>query len=380
MPVVDAWGIDDGYRDVRGDWHETSDRTRRTLRVAMGGLADVADPPPAMRPVWFVREHEGPAIQRPAILVLEDGAEVHATTHLPADLPIGYHDLLPDDGGPTTRLIVSPVRCHLDESMRAWGWVTQLYATRSRDSWGIGDLADLRTLAAWSARVGASTLATNPLHAPIPLARQEPSPYSPSSRRFRNPLYLRIEEVAGFDPDDDVLAAAQRAGRALNDERTIDRDRVYACKLAALERLWTEFERDARFDAYVDVEGDDLELYATFCALAEEHRAGWSEWPAEHRRPESRGVERFAEAHRDRVRFHQWLQWLLDGQLTAAGREIGLLGDLAVGVDPDGADAWVWQDVFARGVRVGAPPDEFNSAGQDGALPPLGPRRLRAVG
>lgn len=378
--MVDAWGIENGYRDVRGEWHDTSDRTRLALRVAMGGLADVEDPPPSMRPVWFVREHEGPAIQRPAILVLEDGTEVHATSHVPRDLPIGYHDLRPDDGGPTTRLIVTPARCHLDESMRAWGWVTQLYATRSRDSWGIGDLADLRAFAAWAARAGASTVATNPLHAPLPLAQQEPSPYSPSSRRFRNPLFLRIEDIAGFDPDDDVLERARQCGRALNDEPTIDRDRVYACKLAALERLWERFDHDSRFDAYVASEGTDLQLYATFCALAEEHGTGWSSWPAEHRRPESRGVDRFAAAHGERVRFHQWVQWLLDGQLARAGAEIALLGDLAIGVDPDGADAWMWQDVFARGVRVGAPPDEFNAAGQDWGLPPFVPWRLRAVG
>ena len=80
------------------------------------------------------------------------------------------------------------------------------------------------------------------------------------------------------------------------------------------------------------------------------------------------------------MRFHSWIQWLLDEQLAHAGRELALLGDLAVGVDPDGADAWVWRDVLAPGVRVGAPPDEFNLAGQDWGLPPFVPWRLRAVG
>ena len=88
----------------------------------------------------------------------------------------------------------------------------QLYATRSSASWGIGDLADLRTLARWSAGLGAGYVAVNPLHAPRPSPEPEPSPYFPSSRRFRNPLYLRIEEVPGFDPADDALAAAATAG------------------------------------------------------------------------------------------------------------------------------------------------------------------------
>ena len=48
------------------------------------------------------------------------------------------------DGRPAVRLIVAPARCHLPEGLRAWGWAIQLYALRSRESWGIGDLADLR--------------------------------------------------------------------------------------------------------------------------------------------------------------------------------------------------------------------------------------------
>ena len=89
----DEWGIEDGYFDIAGSWHDAPDATRRALRVAMGGLSDVADPPPTSRPVWFVRHGSAPAIERPAELVLEDGESIEATTELPPDLPLGYHDL-----------------------------------------------------------------------------------------------------------------------------------------------------------------------------------------------------------------------------------------------------------------------------------------------
>jgi 4-alpha-glucanotransferase len=59
---------------------------------------------------------------------------------------------------------------------------------------------------------------------------------------------------------------------------------------------------------------------------------------------------------------------------------VGLVHDLAVGVDPGGADAWAQQDVLARGMTVGAPPDSFNQRGQDWRLPPWRPDRLRAAG
>jgi 4-alpha-glucanotransferase len=377
---TDAWGIEDGYWDIEGRWHETAEPTRRALRVAMGGLSDVADPPPASRPVWFVRHGTTPSIERPAELLLEDGTSVRASSALPPDLPLGYHDLLPSDGGPTTRLIVTPDRCHLPVGLRTWGWSAQLYAARSRDSWGIGDLGDLATLAHWSAALGAGVLAINPLHAAQPCVPQEPSPYFPSSRRFRNPLYLRIEDVPGFSSSDGSLAIAAEAGRALNDERVIDRDRVYELKLSALELLWSTFQEHPAFDAYVARGGSALRQFGVYCALAERHGSGWTTWPSEFRRPDSPGVTRFAAAQHQRIRFHCWLQWLLDEQLAAAGAEVPLLGDLAIGFDPNGADAWVWQDTIALGVRVGAPPDAFNADGQDWGLPPFVPWKLRAVG
>ena len=74
------------------------------------------------------------------------------------------------------------------------------------------------------------------------------------------------------------------------------------------------------------------------------------------------------------------LQWLLDEQLRRAAAEIPLMQDLPIGVDPDGADAWAWQDVFAGTVAVGSPPDEFNTQGQNWGLPPFVPWKLRAAG
>ena len=94
-------------------------------------------------------------------------------------------------------------------------------------------------------------------------------------------------------------------------------------------------------------------------------------------------VADFAAKHADAVDFHRWLQWQLDDQLTAAqatavqaGMALGVMHDLAVGVDPNGADAWALQDVLALGVTAGAPPDEYNQLGQDWSQPPWRPDRL----
>jgi 4-alpha-glucanotransferase len=302
---------------------------------------------------------------------------------LPRDVPIGYHRFTPQaatseaDGH---ALIVSPGRCHLRDRWRAWGWAVQLYASRSKASWGMGDLGDLSTLAAWAAEEhGAGFLMVNPLHAAAPGTPQEASPYSPTSRRFRNPLYIRVEDVPAADVLGPQLDELAQRGRALNATRTIDRDAVLDLKIGALEVVWERIRDDRRFERWLGEQDDALHEFATWSSLAERHGRTWREWPAELRRPGSPAVAEFARANHERIRFHSWLQWLAQLQLDRAGEQIGVIQDLPIGFDPNGADAWSWQDLIASDASVGAPPDEFNAAGQDWGLPPFVPWRLRAA-
>jgi 4-alpha-glucanotransferase len=375
------WGVDEGYWDVSGHWHEPSAATReaigRAMTAGLDGPPDHAGPPPGP-PLWFVRAGSTQFLHSPAEIHLEDGAVVRAEEALPPDLPLGYHDLRPLDGGAVTRVVVTPGRCHLAPDLRTWGLTAQLYAARSRSSWGIGDLADLRHLGAWASGVGAGVLATSPLHAPGPAHPVDPSPYHPSTRRHLNPLHLRVEEVPGAEglPGIDDLAVA---GRALGDDRHIDRDRVWGLKRPALEAACVRSCDDPRFDRFL-AERPSVRTWAVFGAVADRHGNDWRAWPAELRRPDSPAVARFAAEHPAAVRFHEWLQWALDLQLAEAASTIALVEDLAVGFDAGGADAWELQDLLALDMRVGAPPDEFNGAGQDWGLPPFVPWRLRHAG
>jgi 4-alpha-glucanotransferase len=309
---------------------------------------------------------------------LERGGELPGGALLSPDAPYGYHQLLMRDGR-RVPLVTSPGRCALPDGLKGWGWAAQLYAVRSRDGWGVGDLGDLRSLGWWSKRLGAATLLVNPLHAVRPGTPQESSPYFPSSRLFRNPLYLRIQDLPGAR-DDPVVRALVLEAEQLRDAPIIDRDRVMPLKLRALEALWSQFGGDPGFDTYVAREGVLLERFACFCVLAERHAGSWTRWPAEYRRADGRAVRELVTTDRSRVDFHRWLQWSLDTQLVRAGGELPLVHDLAVGFAPDGADAWLWQDVVASEARIGAPADDFNPAGQDWGVPPFDPGRLRAAG
>ena len=364
------------YQDAFGNWREATDETCAAILDTMGQTPEESD-----APIWVVRRGEPKQLSGPAEITLEDGTPLRVESELPQDLPLGYHSLRYLDSESATKLIVSPGVCYLPEDLRIWGWSAQLYALRSAGSWGIGDFADLRELGRWAAReLDAGLLLINPLSAASPYAQQERSPYFPSSRRFRNPLYLRIEEIPGAAELQLDLERLAAAGKALNLQQRIDRDSVFKLKKDALEILWQRFSGDSRFDNFCREQGEPLQQFAAFCALAEHYQAGWRQWPDEYHTPNSPAVLRFAGGRANRVRFFQWLQWLLDEQLAKAAAEISLMQDLPIGVDRNGADAWAWQEVFAEGFSVGSPPDEYNAQGQDWGLPPFIPSKLRAAG
>ncbi|MEU2078577.1 4-alpha-glucanotransferase [Streptomyces sp. NPDC013489] len=319
-------------------------------------------------------------------------------------LPLGVHTVeaqAPDGRAATATLIVAPARVPAPER-RAYGLLVQLYSLLSTRSWGMGDLGDLRELATWAGRThGAGFVQVNPLHAGVPGAPSDPSPYRPSSRRFPDPVHLRIEEIPEYalvGPErreelDLILAdAAELRDRVLGKGAVIDRDAVWEVKRRALELVVGGVElgpgRRADFHDFLAARGPALEDHATYQALAERHGPHWRSWPEELRSPRAaEAAVRDDPALAARVDFHCRLAWLTDRQLAdaaaaarEAGMEVGIVHDLAVGVHPEGSDAWAQQDAFAAGMSVGAPPDAFNSRGQDWGLPPWRPDALAAAG
>jgi 4-alpha-glucanotransferase len=328
-----------------------------------------------------------------------DGRRVgRATFVVPAGVPLGWHTLhaLTEGHETSTTLVVTPARLELAPALarqQAWGVLAQLYSVRSRTSWGLGDLADLADLAWLTAHRGADFVAVNPLSASEPITPVTPSPYLPTSRRFGSPLYVRVEDIL----ETAYLSAADRslvewAGDPVRDLVTdsgpIDRDAVWEAKKAALEVVHTAPRRAARqaaYEEFVAAQGKGLQDFATWCALTEE-LAG-APWPADLADPASPAVAVARERLAERIEFYCWLQWVFDEQKHGAqraaldaGMRLGIVHDLAVGVHPDGADAWANAAVLASGVGVGAPPDMYNQQGQDWSQPPWNPRALAHAG
>ena len=328
-----------------------------------------------------------------------DGRQVgRATFVVPAGLPLGWHLLRTagPSGEAASPLAVTPDRLELPAALAdrsAWGLMVQLYSVRSRASWGAGDLRDLADLA-WLTghEAGAQFVLVNPLHAAEPVPPLTPSPYLPTTRRFVNPLYLRVEDVheTGYLTSADRALVEWSAEQAIaldTDDGPIDRDVVWAAKKAALEVVFAAPRSAARQSAFDDFrrrEGRGLEDFALWCALVE--RDGPPPWSADLRDPAAPGALRARTELADRVQFFCWLQWIADEQLATAqrtaheaGMSLGVMHDLAVGVHPSGADAWALGGVLARGASVGAPPDMYNQQGQDWSQPPWHPAELERV-
>jgi 4-alpha-glucanotransferase len=372
-------------------------------------------PPGCRRVFWSCRladgnEHSG------RVRVETNSSLERFAMALPSGLPLGYHRLEVEANGITALadLIVAPDRCHLPAELgpgsRSWGLSCQLYGLRSERNWGIGDFSDLAMLARAAGRRTVSVVGINPLHALFAAEPLHVSPYSPSSRSQLDYLYIDVTAVPGFAEDEAIreligghwFGATHWAARSAE---FIDYGAVAACKRSVLEALFRRFRSfelgedgtatsiaGQAFRDFQQSAEQSLVDFAVFEALHEHHlranrQFSWHSWPAPMRDPRSPQVAAFAAAHRDRVEFFQFLQWEADRQLAAAsraGREaglsIGLYRDLAVGADPNGAEAWADQELVAPGASIGAPPDALSRGGQNWGLAPVNPLVLRRQG
>ncbi|MET9001968.1 4-alpha-glucanotransferase [Amycolatopsis sp. NPDC004169] len=386
--LADHYGVATRYQNADRVWVDVADDVVVAVLGQFGvdatsdqaiaaALSAAREAPAALPPTVVVREGTGRTLGVDAEVVLEDGTRRRADGELPADLPLGWHRIVTADQD----VVLAVVPAKLPRVRPAWGWMLQLYALHSAGSWGIGDYADLATFAARSAtELDAGVLLVNPVQAISPAHPVERSPYSPASRRFANPVYLRVTATETFEQADAATRAAVESLAPDREGELVDYDAVWTAKRAALELLWPH-----RVEAVP--EDGDLADFALYCALAERHGGDWRDWPEDLRDPAGPATAQARAELQERVAFHSWLQHLCRVQLETArtaareaGMTVGIVHDLPVGVHPGGADTWALKDVFAADVRVGAPPDAFNQQGQDWNLPPWRPDKLAEAG
>ncbi len=320
---------------------------------------------------------------------------------LPAFDEPGYHTLHLAEEAIT--VAVAPARCvtfsDLTGGRAGWGLAAQIYSLRSAQDGGIGNFAGVEALGRAAAGLGADALAISPVHALYSALPSQFSPYSPSTRLFYNPLHAN--PAAAFS-NEQIRAIATQSELAEEMARLESLDQIDWLSAAPLrqrllrslfDRLDQSGDSGAAFARYAAEAPPLLRAHATFEVLHAAELArdpslrSWRDWQAGYRDPDSPQVAAFAKAHAGDIHYQLFLQWLTslsygDAQRACleAGMAVGLIADLAIGMDGAGSHAWSRQDEILHGLSIGAPPDYYAPNGQNWALTTFSPRGLAASG
>jgi 4-alpha-glucanotransferase len=315
-----------------------------------------------------------------AELTLEDGMTQSVKVDGGALQPTsksGYHRL--EINGEVIDLLVAPRRCYtIADALpgrKLWAPAVQIPSLRTDAEKAFGDFASLADAAKAFGRRGADALAISPTHALFPADATRYSPYAPSSRQFLNGLY---GNPSGFAPEAD--------SRDL-----IDWHHAIPAKLVQLRKTFDEVTPKTKetLATFRHEGGRDLESHAEFDALHAHFfttigARGWQQWPAEYHDPASPAVRSFVAEHAEDVTFYVFLQWLARRDLDAAQKAakgadmaIGLIADLAVGMDPGGSHGWSRRSDLLTGLSIGAPPDPLGPDGQSWGITGFDPQALR---
>ncbi|QIG78884.1 4-alpha-glucanotransferase [Stakelama tenebrarum] len=313
------------------------------------------------------------------VRILHDGERRFLSA---VDVP-GYHRL--HIGGRAIDLAIAPPRCFTVADAtgggRAWGASVQIPSLRDAGPSAFGDFGSLAHAARAFAARGADALAISPVHALFPADARRFSPYAPSSRLFLNVL-LADPRAVGADAD------------GADSDALIDWEHGIPARMRELRRAFDTADQGVRdaVAAYAELGGEALEQHARFDALhahffARSGAAGWQDWPSGYHDPNGAAVQRFAAQHDEEVRFYRFLQWLAQRSFDAAqaaaresGMGIGLIADLAVGMDGGGSHAWSRRDELLTGISIGAPPDPLGPEGQNWGITGFSPHALRRTG
>ncbi|HEX8446387.1 MAG TPA: 4-alpha-glucanotransferase [Sphingomonas sp.] len=382
------------------DWEDASGRPQRvtpdTLRVILGQLDLPATSAAECRDSLHrltaqvqaastdvLTTDVGMPIPLPALagkgeLIHEDGTrlDVSLAGHVPAIDRPGYHRLT-WSGGQLT-IAVAPPRGHpvpVRDGTRPWGIAAQLYALRDATPSPFGDFGTLASIAGTAGAHGVDAIAISPVHALFAADPTRYSPYAPSSRQFLNPLFATAPAAAnGVAPD------------------LIDWPAAAADKLDRLRTLYETLDGPTRTALDAEPSSADLDGHALFETLhghffRQTGAGAWQDWPAAYHDPTSAAVAAFASEHADTIRFHRFLQWIAERSLTTAcqaakgaGMAIGLISDIAVGLDPGGSHAWNRRSDLIMGLGIGAPPDAYQANGQNWGITSFSPTALRETG
>ncbi|HEY6504589.1 MAG TPA: 4-alpha-glucanotransferase [Chitinophagaceae bacterium] len=305
----------------------------------------------------------------------------------------GDNRLVYDSGEKHKVTILHDGLIHLpNDTWKGSGVAIPVFSLRSKNSFGVGEFADLKLLADWAKETGLKLIQILPVNDTIATnSWMDSYPYAAISAFALHPIYINLAKVAG-KKHAGKISSLKKKQKQLNDLPVMDYEEVIRFKTAMLKELYEVMGQDCfESEDYKDFyEGNKhwLEPYAAFCFFRDKYSSShYERWKTngEYKKDEIDRLFSSRSASQKDILFYCFVQYHLHLQLKEAAdyahkKGIVLKGDIPIGIYRYGCDAWVAPELYNMDEQAGAPPDDFTAVGQNWEFPTYNWKRMQDDG
>lgn len=279
-----------------------------------------------------------------------------------------------------------------NNTWRGTGVAIPVFSLRSKNSFGVGEFADIKLLVDWARETGLKLIQLLPVNDTTATSTWTDSyPYAAISAFAMHPIYINLVAVAGKE-NVAKLSSLKKKQQQLNGLPEVDYEEVLRFKIALLRELYEDLGKDCfasdDYRSFYEANQHWLKPYAVFCYFRDKYNSShFEEWKTNsvYRPEEVDSLLASKTAARKEILFYCFVQYHLHLQLKGAAdyahkKGIVLKGDIAIGIYRYGCDAWVAPGFYNMHAQAGAPPDDFTPIGQNWEFPTYNWKRMQEDG
>ena len=266
-------------------------------------------------------------------------------------------------------------------NMKYAGTAVPIFSLRSEGSFGVGDFGDLQMMIDWVEKTGQRLLQILPINdTTLTHTWTDSYPYSCISIFALHPMYADLRQLPALQDETDIKEF-ETLRQELNALKQIDYERVNNAKNAYLRLIFAQEGKKMLatddFKAWFAEEQQWLVPYAQYSVLRDKYGTpNYTEWPDHNvwnEKDRKALTSTSTKAYKEASYFY-FMQYVLATQMKAAHdharrANVVLKGDIPIGVNRYGCDAWMEPRYFNLNGQAGAPPDSFSVNGQNWGFP-----------
>lgn len=305
----------------------------------------------------------------------------------------GNNRLLYSDAGKRKRTIHHDGFVHLpNNTWKGAGVTIPVFSLRTKNSFGVGEFADIMQLVDWAKATGLKLIQVLPINNTMAHFNWVDSyPYSAISAFALHPLYINLAKVAGKEYADQLVYLRKKQ-KELNELDVVDYEEVMKIKFAVLKELYAimgeECLDSGEFKEFFKENKHWLEPFAAYCYMRDKYMTpDFTSWKTNgiYNKNEIGKLCAPGSPEYKNIGFYYFNQFHLHLQLKEAveyahKKGIVLKGDIPIGISRNSCDAWVSPEMVNRCWQAGAPPDDFTAVGQNWSFPTYNWKKMQEDG